>query len=137
MISILISGQYGDPKADKNIWPVQKRLNDLFEKRLTENNNSSELLFSVVLRVSGKITDFRGDGPERIQFAKKDSEITIDYVIPEMKWRNVDPAEIEYIVVNGVFESLELLIEKAESLNHIDRKNILDGELASVFDSIF
>ena len=136
MISIQISGQYGDPRADKEIWPIQKQLNDLFEKNLSPENNRSKLMLSIVLRVSGKVRDFGGDGPELLKYLKKDSEVTVDYVIPESKWRRVGRTEIKRNLIKEIFACLELLVEKAETLNLLSQKEILIGEIKNVFNEV-
>ena len=93
-------------------------------------------MLSIVLRVSGKVRDFGGDGPELLEYLKRDSEVTVDYVIPESKWRGVDGTEIKLNVIQGIFTCLELLVEKAESLDLLTHKEILTGEIKNVFNAI-
>ena len=136
MINIVISGQYGDPRSDKHIWPIQKLLNDLFKSNLTEDNNESNLTFSVVLRVSGKVRNFGGEGPERFEYLRTDSTLAVDLVIPEIKWQGIEPQVIEQTVVYGVHECIKLLIEEADSINLLDQKLKLISEIESTINKV-
>ena len=81
---------------------------------------STIVLLSIVFRVSGKVSDFGADGPERLKFIKKDKVLTIDLVFPETSWRGVEKTVIKSSVECGVKNCLDLLIKKAAKLGEIE-----------------
>lgn len=118
-MKIQISGQYGDPKADDLFWPLQKNLNDCFNKHLVQVYFNTLVMFSIVFRVSGKIRDFGSEGPERMKYIKKESELTVDLVFTEASWRGADKSVFEAHVVDGVRECLRMMLDKSDSLNEL------------------
>lgn len=114
--SIQISGHYGDPKADAIYWPFQRNLNGALEPLDCSDYLVGIERLSIVLRVSGRVTDFKGCGPERLKFLKRDKEITIDLVIPESDWRGAPDDEIRRRLFVGLNSSFEYLLERAKAL---------------------
>jgi hypothetical protein len=118
-MNIQISGHYGDPKADNLFWPIQKSLNDCFTKHIIGVYFNALSLFSIVLRVSGKVRDFGSDGPGRMKHLKKNSEITIDMVFAENFWNGTDSENLKAGVAEGIRECIRLMIERAEVIGEI------------------
>jgi hypothetical protein len=116
---IQISGQYGDPRADDLFWPLQKTLNDSFKKHMLGAYFQAIVMFSIVFRVSGKVRDFGSEGPERMKYLKKDSEITIDLAFSESFWSGVEKNDLKLRVADGVRECLSLMLEKAQALGEV------------------
>ena len=130
---IQASGQYGDSKSDRNIWPAQKKLNELFSESFSDLRSRPAVNLSVVLRVSGSVTDFEGDGPERLQYLTRNSELTIDYVIPQSKWMGVSPTDVQRAVGAGVSECIDLLKLEASVHELAEFGSDFDGVVADVF----
>lgn len=87
-----LSAQHGDLESDAILWHLHKHLNELFLEHLERKYFESIERFSVVLRVSGDVQDFGGEGPERLQDLGDDQEVTIDLVIPKARWEGAPPA---------------------------------------------
>ncbi len=126
---IQIGGQYGDPRADDLFWPLQKKLNECFDKYLIGVYFNTLMMFSVVFRVSGKVRDFGSEGPERMKFIKKDYEITIDLVFTEASWRGVDKGILKQSVANGIQECLSMMLDKAAALNEINNLDAFNTDV--------
>lgn len=126
---IQISGDYGDPRADGLFWPLQKRFNDCFGKHINGVYFSSLAMFSIVFRVSGKVHDFGSEGPERMKYIKKNSEIRIDLVFSEANWRGVDKDILKPDVAEKVQECLRLMLDKAKSLDEINDANGFNSDV--------
>lgn len=118
-----IGGQYGGAKSGMDFIPLQKQLNKLFEKYVSDKYFKTVVKLGIAFRVSGSVTDFKSEGPERLEYLKKHKTITIDLVFKESDWRGVDKLEIKKKVESGVRASLELLIARAEK-----EKELLDKE---------
>lgn len=118
-MQIIISGQYGDPKASAIFWPLQKGLNDIFKQYIKGDYFHTLIELSIVFRVSGKVTDFNYDGPERIKYSKSEPSITIDLTFPETTWRGEDVDAVKLRVKNGVMLCFELMLEKADKLGEV------------------
>lgn len=116
---VQISGDYGEPKADDVFWPLQRELNHLFKQNDLEKCFETLRVFSIVFRVSGKITDFGAGGPEKIKYIKKKSEITMDLVFPESSWKGLSLIEVKGNIVGGLDDCLEEMCSKAEKLKEI------------------
>lgn len=129
---IQISAQHGDPKTPPIIRLCHKTFNDLFEEKMSAKYFSTVTILSIIFRVSGKITDFGGEGPERLRYVKKENEITIDLVIPEDKWRGVEPETIKHYIGDGVATCFDLLIAKAEATGEIDDPRIIKRDFDEV-----
>lgn len=128
-MNIIISGQYGDPKASRVFWPMQKKLNDTFEKYIKDDYFHNLIELSIVFRVSGKISNFKGDGPEKMKYLKSEPSITIDLTFPESAWRDVDRDTIKLKIVNGINSCFLLMLEKAEKLGEIKDNDAIRNDI--------
>lgn len=124
-MEIQISGQYGDPQADDIFWPMQKKLNDYFKKYIVGEYFKSITKIAIVLRVSGKISDFKSQGAERLKYWKKDKVLSIDLVFSESQWLGVDLSVVRKITAEGIKECLSLMMERAVKLNEVVDKEAL------------
>lgn len=124
---IQISAQYGDPKADRVFWPLQKSLNDKFSEFLTHKYFKSIEKLSIIFRVSGKVRDFKSQGPEIPKFIKKELELTIDLVFSEPQWKALENNVVKATVIDGVKDCVKLLVDKSEQLGElIDRETLMN-----------
>ena len=135
-MQIQISAQYGEPKAADVFFPLQKHLNDNFEKYLTKNHFKTIDGLSIIFRVSGKIHDFQSEGPERMRYIKKDRDLTIDLVFSEVQWKGVDSNDLKALVKSGVIECMRMLIEKAEILKELLDKKVFIKEVEVAMNQI-
>jgi hypothetical protein len=116
---IQISAQYGDQNSTRFIRPFHKKLNDILEKVVVEKFFKNILKLSIVLRVSGEIWKYKGEGPEKIVFMKKKNEMTIDLIIPESKWKAVGEIEFKSYIENSIRQCFGLLLERAKKENEL------------------
>ena len=127
-MEIQISGQYGDPQADDIFWPMQKKLNDYFKKYIVGEYFKSITKIAIVLRVSGKISDFKSQGAERLKYWKKDKVLSIDLVFSESQWLGVNLSVVRKITAEGIKECLSLMMERAVKLNEVvDKEALMEG----------
>lgn len=124
-MEIQISGQYGDPLSSKIFSPLRIELNQCFKKNINREYFNTLLKFAIVLRVSGKISDFKSQGAERLRYWKKDKVLSIDLVFSESQWLGVDLSVVRKIPAEGIKECLNLMIERAVKLNEVVDKEAL------------
>lgn len=110
---ITICAQYGGPKAGDNIRPLAIRLNEYFDQHPPSNYFSGVKKLSIILRVSGSVTDFGHEGPERLRYLKKSDEITIDFTIPESAWTGKSLDDMRKYLRIGFEQCFEHLMTKA------------------------
>ena len=124
-MEIQISGQYGDPLSSKIFSPLRIELNLCFKKNISREYFNTLIKFAIVLRVSGKISDFKSQDAERLRYWKKDKVLSIDLVFSESQWLGVDLSVVRKITAEGLKESLNLMIERAVKLNEVVDKEAL------------
>ncbi|MHB9839202.1 hypothetical protein Q8F57_030730 [Paraburkholderia terrae] len=122
---IEISGQYGDPQCAPLFFPLQRELNDLFKKYCVDDYFVSLEKISIIFRISGEITDFEGDGPERFKFIRKGSEFTIDFVVPKFKWMGKSEIELRLLINDGLIKCFNIFIDRSISFNEMNDKDDL------------
>ena len=124
-MEIQISGQYGDPLSSKIFSPLRIELNQCFRKNLNREYFNTLIKFVIVLRVSGKISDFTSQGAERLRYWKKDKVLSIDLVFSESQWLGVNLSVVRKITAEGIKECLSLMMERAVKLNEVVDKEAL------------
>ena len=124
-MEIQISGQYGDPLSSKIFSPLRIELNQCFKKNISREYYNTLIKFAIVLRVSGKISDFKSQDAERLRYWKKDKVLSIDLVFSESQWLGVDLSVVRKIMAEGIKECLNLMIERAVKLNEVVDKEAL------------
>ena len=124
-MEIQISGQYGDPLSSKIFSPLRIELNLCFKKNISREYYNTLIKFAIVLRVSGKISDFKSQDAERLRYWKKDKVLSIDLVFSESQWLGVDLSVVRKITAEGIKESLNLMIERAVKVNEVVDKEAL------------
>ena len=135
-MKVQISGQYGDPKADRFFWPLQKGFNEIFRAKIDVIYFRSIVLLAIVFRVSGKVTDFGSKGPERMKYIKKENTINIDLVFSVEMWQGVDQLILAQAVCDGVSQCLSMMVEKSKALNELveeDELNLAISEALELF----
>ncbi len=133
-MEIQISGQYGDPLSSKIFSPLRIELNQCFKKNISREYFNTLIKFAIVLRVSGKISDFKSQGAERLKYWKKDKVLSIDLVFSEAQWLGVDLSAVRKITAEGIKECLELMIERAVKLGELADKGALLSDIEKSLD---
>ena len=128
-MEIQISGQYGDPLSSKIFSPLRIELNLCFKKNISREYFNTLIKFAIVLRVSGKISDFKSQGAERLKYWKKEKTISIDLVLSESQWLSAELSEVKKIMAEGTKECLELMIERAVKLGEVVDREALREDI--------
>ncbi len=124
---LTLPGEFGGPGTWDILSPCGIMLRKLIDKYVQGNYLKSIQEFCIILRVSGPITDFKGDGPELLRYQKKSRYIKIELVIPESKWRDRSPEFVKDNYIKGIRECFYLLVERAEKENEIiDKENLVN-----------
>lgn len=124
-MEIQISGQFGDPLSSKIFSPLRIKLNRCLKENISKEHFDTPIKLVIVLRVSGKISDFKSQGAERLKYWKKDKVLSIDLLFPESQWLGVELDEVKKITAKGIKECLDLMIERTVKLNEIVDKEAL------------
>ena len=128
-MKILISGQYGEPRASDIFWPMQKKLNECFDRNIQEGHLKTISKFAIGFRVSGKLCNFKSQGAERLRYLKKSNALTVDLVFSESQWSSADLDEIKKNIVIGVLNCFDLMIVKSEKLGELVKKESLLSDI--------
>ena len=94
---IQFSAEYGDPKSARAFDPIHDCLAEIFAKYSLGSYTDQVAALAVIFRVSGQISNFGGDGPERLRFSKKAREVTLDLVVPEARWRAGERELLQFV----------------------------------------
>ena len=122
-----LPGQYGGGQAGDYLIPCGTHLNRIMKENINTEYFKTIQELCIILRVSGPITDFKGDGPELLRYQKKSRYIKIELVIPESKWRDRSPEFVKDNYIKGIRECFYLLVERAEKENEIiDKENLVN-----------
>ncbi len=132
---IEISAQYGDPKAADKIWPLHRKLNELFEAYAGNKYFRTVEKLTIVLRVSGRVRDFGREGPERLKFLKRDKELTVDLVIPDERWRDTSNDEFRRYLTEAVQAALLRLVDVARQKGELIQPDVLTSDLRKVMSA--
>jgi hypothetical protein len=82
------------------------------EAHCTASYSPSIQEFAIVLRISGSIWRFEGEGVQKVRINRKEAYVTADYVVPESRWKNVPPADIKKYLATAAVETLRDMCEK-------------------------
>ena len=129
---IEVSGQYGDPKVSKLFWPLQKKMNECFDKCVAGGYFKSLSKIAIALRVSGEIWKFSPEGPGKLRYKRKENTITVDLVFLDKQWVGKEFDEVVREVVDGMRDCFSLIIERAKSIGELENESRLveDVEVA-------
>lgn len=128
-MEIQISGQYGDPLSSKIFSPLRIKLNRCLKENISKEYFNTIMRFAIVLRVSGRISDFKSQGAERLKYWKKEKTISIDLVLSESQWLSAELSEVKKIMAEGTKKCLELMIERAVKLGEVVDREALREDI--------
>jgi hypothetical protein len=106
---IEFGGQYGEPRAASLLAPLQRELNLLFESFDLTFFFPNVKKISIIFRVSGKIRDFSGEGPDRPEAVNGGKELSIDLVIPAVRWRGAERSTLKRYLAGGIKDASDVL----------------------------
>jgi hypothetical protein len=125
---IQFGSENGSTQAGNTIRPLQVKLNSLFYKSNEEGSYFKNFNFlSIVFRVSGKNKDFNFEGAERLQKSSGRKALTIDYSIPEYRWKQASPKEFGTYVGEGVKSCFAQLRNELIKLDDVERLLEIDN----------
>jgi hypothetical protein len=88
---------------------MHRRLNEIFESRLRTDYGTNVTQLAIILRVSGKVRDFKTEGPERLFFRRKGKYLEIDLAIPRKAWEGKSIDESRAYLFNGLRATFAVL----------------------------
>jgi len=72
--------------------------------------------FAIVLRISGAIAHFEGEGVQRLRINRKDAYVTADFVMPEARWKGIPLEDIKAYLAAGAVEALQAMCAHLKKL---------------------
>ena len=125
--SFTIPGQFGGIGASLYHMSFASTLKKVFKEYMQGNYLKTVEEICIILRVSGDVSDFKGDGPEVLRHVKKSRYIKIDFVIPESKWRGKSKESIKQNFCDGITKCFYLIVERAEKNDElVDKQGLID-----------
>jgi hypothetical protein len=125
--ALTLPGQFGGGNSAYYLSPLGRQLNKILKANMCGSYLKTVEEFCIILRVSGPLADFKGDGPEVLRHIKKSRYIKIDLVIPESKWLDRSKESIKQTYSDGIRQCFYLLVERAEKNGElIDRQGLID-----------
>lgn len=119
-------------KAINRVW------NDLLEIFYDDHSMGGSFKklddFQIIFRVSGDGDDFKGEGPEYLKLSSKGKTISIDFSVPEKRWKDIPALQFRQYISIGVNECFKLLREKAIELDKIKDLEKLDVDFRRGMD---
>jgi hypothetical protein len=106
---ITLGVQSGSPEASDAMRPAFLSLRKRLAADCTAAYSSTIKEFAIVLRISGSIWHFEGEGVHKLRINRKDAYVTADYVIPEARWNGVAPSEINKYLAAAVRETVHAM----------------------------
>jgi hypothetical protein len=138
MSLIQFSVQYGGGNSRGVINPHHQMLNKIFYKDENKTGYFKTLeFFSIILRVSGSIRDFKAEGAENLKKVKGKNIYTIDLLIPQNQWDGVDEMKFKKHLVRGIKSCLNQLIDKCEEeiINQDKLRSDIDSGITDFLSS--
>ncbi len=109
---VTLGVQSGDPESSDATRPAFLRLRAQLEAHCTGPYSPDVAEFAIVLRISGSLARFDGEGVQKLRVNKRDAYITADYVVPEERWKGVPLAEIKRYFGAAAVETLQAMSQK-------------------------
>lgn len=132
-MQIRIGAQIGGV-GDKYFTPLHSGLNKSFRKHIKDGYFKTINELYMAFRVSGHITDFKSEGPERMRYMRKQGYISIDLVFPESSWCRVHPQNVHDLIISGVEECLSLMIDRADKEKELLDRARLEKDIKTAID---
>jgi len=70
--------------------------------------------FALVLRIDGSVQSWGKSGAENAAFRQKNTFATVDIYVPISEWSGHDAAHVRKVLVTGVIDAVEKLVELAQ-----------------------
>jgi len=65
--------------------------------------------FAIVLRISGELANFEGEGVQKVRVSRKGEYVTADFVIPESRWKGVPFETFKRYLAAGATATLKAM----------------------------
>jgi len=99
----------GSIEASKTTDSTVMRLRKELAARCTASYSSAIQEFAIVLRISGSVARFEGEGVQRLRVNRRDAYVTADFVVPEVRWDGVALEDIKRYFAAGAVETLRAM----------------------------
>jgi hypothetical protein len=114
--SITLGVQAGDVASDEATSPAFMSLRRSLAHHCMDTYCHVIDEFAIVLRISGSIWKFEGEGVQKVRINRKGMYITADLVIPENRWQELSIAEFKKYLSKGVEQTIKAMCDRLEQL---------------------
>lgn len=122
MIEIGVQGGGGNSRV--KIQPMHIALNKIFNG-YEEPYFKTIKTFGIYFRVEGPISTFGEEGPDCLEYLKKNKELGIDFVVPEKIWKQSNPQDLKTYFSQAIRDCFNILLEDAMRRGFVNNKERL------------
>jgi hypothetical protein len=109
---ITLGVQSGDIESSEATRPAFMSLRRQLEVHCTAPYSPNIEEFAIVLRICGSLWRFEGEGVQKLRLNKKESYVTVDFVVPESRWKGVPIGDIKIYLAAAVAKALQAMSDK-------------------------
>jgi hypothetical protein len=113
---VTLGVQTGDIESTEATKPAFMMLRKQLAAHCTTSYSPTINEFAIVLRVSGSLWHFEGEGVQRLRINRKDAYVTADFVMPEARWKGIPLEDIKAYLAAGAVETLQAMCEHLRKL---------------------
>lgn len=88
--------------------------------------------FAIVLRISGSLWSFEGEGVQKIRLSRKGRYVTADYVVPESRWKGAGLRDLKAYTFSAVTNTLVEMCDKLKDAGAVVKSDELFMDLAKI-----
>jgi hypothetical protein len=125
---VSLSADFGSEKADEVFGSLHARLDRLFSSRLRKHYSRKVKGLVIVLLVSGRVCNFRLEGPRRVSYSKKYGQLIIELGIPLKAWEHKSRSEIKQYLVDGLRAAFATLKGRLAAMDENSKIDELDAD---------
>jgi hypothetical protein len=109
---IALSADYGSEEADRVVGPLHSRLDAIFMKGLKKRYSQEIKEFVIVLKVSGRVCNYRLDGPVQPFASVKHRQLGINVGVPLKAWEHKTKREIKLCLADNLRAAVANLTQR-------------------------
>ena len=100
-LGVQAGGIEADDVTESAYMPLRKQL----AAHCTASYSPTIEEFAIILRISGSLDRFEGEGVQRLRINRKSAYVTADYVMPEERWNGVALTDIRKYLAAAAVEA--------------------------------
>jgi len=110
--TVTLGVQSGDVPSSETVMPHVMPLRQFLKRNCVGPYGPDIEEFAIVLRISGDLWSFEGDGPERFRINRKGKYITADIVMLKNRWDGVSTDEIRFFLATSIRSTIQTMVDK-------------------------